>query len=383
MRTSSSSILKQAIRHAGSLQIKQARIKADHNTPRACLQTLAVTLSSFCFAFIVPCYAAAEQDSAPATASTKSADKGSAFYARAVQYYQRNDFKNAELFLRQAISESPSDPGSHYYLANTLVHLNRHDEAIDEFKRSYHLDPYGPTSGYCRKALKTYEGQSTKDDTGDPLDATSSMLRYAHKQPSAADPQEKLVSLRLQAEREKVRHQQSADSYSRAINSTGEGEAQTIRQNARNEIDQIMHGTRNTQPWLEQAATARAAEVQHNADEMEKIAHERASEKAADYKALSKAKGKALDETVSNLERQLVTKTLPGSPTLRHDGTDLFVRTYAPSTQKSPYPDAHPAVARVNPVHVVPATDDDDAADGLKGTAKSLPTHDVKGKVLN
>jgi tetratricopeptide (TPR) repeat protein len=319
---------------------------------------------------------------------SKGNDKGAAFLNRAIQLYQRNSFKEAELFLRQSIAENPTSADAHYYLANALVQLNRHDEAIEEFKRAYRSDPFGPTSGYCRKALQAYaEKQATAkpgdDDNTEAIDATSSMMRYAQKGAGKDDSQLKLVTLREQVEREKLRHQQSADSYGRAMRSTGEGEALTIRANARDDIDRILHGTRGGLPWVQQAAEARAAEVQHNADELEKIARERASEKAAEYKSVSKAKGRALDETVTNLEHQLVTKTLPGTPVLKHDGTDLFVRSYSPSSQKSPYPDAHAAVARINPVHIDHSKDDADDNASAASSGNAVPVHDVKGKVLN
>jgi tetratricopeptide (TPR) repeat protein len=321
--------------------------------------------------------------------NTKGSANGTAFLNRAIHLYQQNSFKESELYFRQAIAENPSNVDAHYYLANALVHLNRHDEAIEEFKRTYRLDPFGPTSGYCRKALKAYADKQAADKTADDdgggeiLDATSSLMHYAQKESGKSASDAKLVNLRAQAEREKIRHQQAADSYGRAMRSTGDGEALTIRQNARDDIDRILHGTRGGLPWVQQAAEARAAEVQHNADELERIARERAGEKAAEYKSVSKAKGKSLDETVNNLEHQLITKTLPGTPSLKHDGTDLFVRSYSPSTQKSPYPDAHAAVARINPVHVDHSKDDGDDTSSTGSTTKVVPVHTVKGEVLN
>ncbi len=43
-----------------------------------------------------------------------------------------------------------------YYLAGCYVHLNRHEEAQREYDMSYRLDPFGPVSGYCRRALLGY-----------------------------------------------------------------------------------------------------------------------------------------------------------------------------------------------------------------------------------
>lgn len=347
--------------------------------------SLAFALSASMYDSCCPAFAATVEENGSGNGA--GSEKGAAFFSRAVQYYQRNDFKNAEFLLRQAISEVPGEPNSHYYLANTLAHLNRHDEAKDEFKRAYNLDPYGPVSGYCRKALAVYDSQNP--DATPTIQATDNLMRYANRVPSATDPEKKVLALRSQAEREKQRHQQFADSYSKAMNSTGDGEAQRIRQNARDEIDSILHGTRGSFPWVQQAAEARAQQVQSNADELEKIAREHAKERAAEYKAVSKEKSKSLDETVSNLERQFNTKSLPGTPQLRHDGTDLFVRSYSPSTSKSPYPEAHPAVARVNPVHVDSSDDADSigssgASGGTSsGASAQPPQHQVKGRVLN
>ncbi len=290
---------------------------------------------------------------APAkTPTIKSmSSKACAFLNEGVQFYRVNDFKSAEIRLRQSIAEDSKDSkgsntaSAHYYLANTLVHLGRHEEAIEEFKRTYALDPFGPTSGYCRKALLRYGQQSANtEEASEPLDATTSMLRYAKKSGSAVStPQQKLDQLRTQAEREKRRHQQFADSYAKDVRATAEGEAQTIRANAKEEIDAILYGrnaVNSPLPWVSQAAQAKAETVRQNADEMEKIARQRAVERAAELKSWSKAKSESLDETVNNLERQLVTKTLPGSPSLRHDGTDLYVRSYTPSVERSPYPPA-------------------------------------------
>ncbi len=168
------------------------------------------------------------------------------------------------------------------------------------------------------------------------------------------------------------------------MRSTGEGEALTIRANARDDIDRILHGTRGGFA-LGYSRRQRLARPRCNTTQMNwrKIARERASEKAAEYKSVSKAKGRALDETVTNLERQLVTKTLPGTPALKHDGTDLFVRSYSPSSQKSPYPDAHAAVARIYPVHIDHSKDEADDNASAASSGNAVPVHDVKGKVLN
>jgi tetratricopeptide (TPR) repeat protein len=277
--------------------------------------------------------------------------KSASYLSMAIRDFQIYQYKKAEMELRAAISEDSGNATAHYYLADTLVYLNRHDEAVEEFKRSYRLDPYGPVSGYCRKALLTYNVRIAEPEVEDePIQATEAIKSYFYSNPKAPS-KEQVAAIHDQAEREKLRHKQTGDSLAKAYNTTAERESQMIRSNARDEIDSIINGRLGTSPYPadRQMAATRAESIQRDADEMARIAKKRADDKQDEYKLYSKQRSDLVDEAVSNLEKNLITKNLPGSPQLQHAGTDLFVRNYRPAKSQSLYPDPHQAMARINP----------------------------------
>ncbi len=293
--------------------------------------------------------ASAARTASPQAQSEKQ--KAAGYLSAAIRDFQVCQYKKAEIELREAIAEDPASATAHYYLADTLVYLNRHDEAVEEFKRSYRLDPYGPVSGYCRKALLTYNTKVAEPEAEDePLKATESMKRYFFSDPKAPSKQ-KVAAIHDQAEREKLRHKQVGESLTKAYNTTAEVEAQSIQRNARDEIDAIINGRMANSPYPQdrQIAATRADAVQKNADEMARIAKARAEQRQVELKLYSKQRSDLVDEAVSNLEKNLITKNLPGTPELQHAGTDLFVRNYSPAKSQSQYPDPHPATARINP----------------------------------
>jgi tetratricopeptide (TPR) repeat protein len=327
----------------------------------------------------------ANPNQATPPAQAQSDKRKSAIYlAMAIRDFQGYQYKKAEIELRQAISEDPTNPTAHYYLANTLVYLGRHEEAADEFKRSYRLDPFGPVSGYCRKALLTYNIKIAEPEAEDePLQATDLIKHYFFSDPKAPS-KEKIAAIHEQAEREKLRHKQTADSLAKAYNTTVERESQMIQRNARDEIDSIINGRLGSSPYPgdRQMAATRADAVQKDADEMSRLAKMRAEQKQVEYKLYSKQRSDLVDEAVSNLEKNLITKNLPGSPELQHAGTDLFVRNYLPAKSQSQYPDPHQAMARINP-----ATEEE--IDAAKAEQKRLlmqtprVKREVQGKVVS
>ena len=325
----------------------------------------------------------ANSKQAPPTAQTDKL-KSASYLSMAIRDFQVRQYKKSEIELRAAISEDPGNPTAHYYLADTLVYLGRHDEAVEEFRRSYRLDPFGPVSGYCRKALLTYNIKIAEPEAEDePIQATDAIKRYFFSDPKAPS-REKIAAIHDQAEREKLRHKQTADSLTKAYNTTVEHESQLIQRNARDEIDSIINGRLGNSPYPgdRQMAATRADAVQKDADEMSRLAKMRADQKQLEYKLYSKQRSDLVDEAVSNLEKNLITKNLPGSPQLQHAGTDLFVRNYLPSQSQSQYPDPHQAMARINP-----PTDDEIAA--AKAEQKRLllaapkVKRDVHGKVIS
>jgi hypothetical protein len=284
------------------------------------------------------------------SAASRAQDNGQRYLAQAQGTFQKGNYKQAEIELRQSVAENPKIALAHYYLANTLVHLQRHDEAIDEFKRSYKLDPYGPTSGYCRKALITYGERSPADEspiaTDGELDAVSAIKHYSKSSKGQTDAgSARIAAIKSQAEREKQRHQEFADSLVKSANLAGEVEAREIRNRAKEEVDNIVNGSRSPIPYKQAMDAERATAIRKNAEEMEVIVRDRAAKRSQQYSEWSKQTSELLDETVSNIQNQLNSKVLPGTPKLNEIGTDLFVRNYGQSSTSA---SARPAIVKVN-----------------------------------
>jgi tetratricopeptide (TPR) repeat protein len=280
-------------------------------------------------------------------------ESGQKYFEQAQILLRNGNYKQAEIELRKSISERSDVALSHYYLANTLVHLQRHDEAIEEFKRSYKLDPYGPTSGYCRKALMTYGRKSPADETpiatDGELDAVTAIKHYSKSSKGEKNPDSaRITAIKNQAEREKLRHQEFADSLVKSANLIGDVEAREIRNRAKVDVDNIINGAQNLIPANQMIQAERATQIRKNAEEMEIIVKDRAAKRSQQYSQWSKEKGELLDETVSNIQNQLYTKSLPGTPKLNEIGTDLFVRNYGQSPTSASGGSAQPATVKVN-----------------------------------
>lgn len=147
--------------------------------------------------------------------------------------------------LERAVSKTPNDATSRYYLANCYVHLGRHEDAQREYDMAYRLDPFGPVSGYCRRALLGY-GISVPDDA-ELFAGRKSVARKVAMQPSDTishnSPQHlnrAVDTIRRQADFEKSRHKQTAEVFGNNVIKSGEGAAKKILDDAVAECKAIM-----------------------------------------------------------------------------------------------------------------------------------------------
>lgn len=251
-------------------------------------------------------------------------------------------YAQAEDCFRQSAVEHPRDPYVHYYLANVLVYLKKHPQAMEEYNLAFRLDPYGPVSGYCRKALVTYrmhgappgaEASSAETEASQPISAAE---RLGIRVPEEKDRGSVVKVIRTQAEREKSRHREFAESIAATMVRGGETRAQIIERNAHEAINDTLNSPVRYRPFENpfMAAENRRLQVEQMRKEAEEAAkRERtaAAEKSDSYRKWSLEHEFSLDEIASNLEGQMLTKNLPGSARLRPEGTGLFVRYYGRS----------------------------------------------------
>lgn len=267
--------------------------------------------------------------------------------------------------LERAVSKAPQNAMCRYYLAGCYVHLNRHEEAQREYDMSYRLDPFGPVSGYCRRALIGY-GRSI------PMESEITALRKPAA--LAAKPSEvgtiqhnaphhltKAVdTIRRQADFEKGRHKQSSDTFANNAIRTGEGTSRKILDDADAEIKAILDA-----PLVVAGGGANYALQQH-AKEMELQRRQQvvseirkraendaariraeAQDRSQKFRQFSQDRQTALDEVADSLESQLSSSRLKDRVKMRAEGTGLYVRNFG--VVPSPSPEVHNSVARIRP----------------------------------
>jgi hypothetical protein len=325
--------------------------------------------------------------------------------------------------LERAVYKAPHNAMCRYYLAGCYVHLNRHEEAQREYDMSYRLDPFGPVSGYCRRALIGYgksipteseiaaSGKSTAV-TVKPSEAGTIRHNAPHHLTKAVD------TIRRQADFEKGRHKVASETFSSNAVRTGEGTARKLLIDADNEIKNIMEAplfVAGRGASYEIIQSARDLEMQRRralCDEIRKKAENdalrirtEAQERSNQFKQYSQDRQTALDEVADSLESQLSSSRLKDRVKMRAEGTGLYVRNFG--VVPSPSPEVHNSVARIRP-HENPQLPDaapteptsekagepgklpvgESAADnGKLPTGETVPPaggpqHTVRGKVL-
>ena len=314
--------------------------------------------------------------------------------------------------LERAVSKAPQNAMCRYYLANCYVHLSRHEDAMKEYDMAYRLDPFGPLSGYCRRALigygKAVPGESEMAAIGRPIAAAPAARPAAGTiQYNNSDSINKAVdTIRRQADVEKDRHRLSFDAFSSNAVRTGEGTARKILDDADNEIKAIMDaplvvaGGSGNAGLAQQAKELELQRRQNLANEIRKRAETdaariraEAQDRSQKFKQYSQDRQAALDEVANSLESQLSSSRLQDRVKLRAEGTGLYVRNFG--VLPSPSPEIHQGIARIHPREnparpdeVVAGPNGDSAGDPGKlpasdAPAPAPPESTVSGKVLD
>lgn len=299
------------------------------------------------------------------------------------QYLSQGQYAKAEDCFRQSSVEHPADAVVHYYLANALVYLKKHSEAMSEYRNAFLLDPYGPVSGYCRKALTAYRQRAEESATASSEANISAAERIGLKTKDDGHRGKSVQCIRDQVEREKSRHHVYADSIAATIVRGGESRAQTIEKNTHDAINETLNSPLKLRPF-ENPLTAmenrrmQIEQMRRESEDAAKLERSQAAERSNTYKNWSQQHDSSLDEIASNLEELLSTKSLPGSAQLHPEGTGLFVRYYGGGTSAQ---DVHNSVAHFSSHGFVPDSKTD--ADGAQNIRSEHPNEStVRGAVI-
>ncbi|CAN5304467.1 hypothetical protein BH11CYA1_BH11CYA1_45130 [soil metagenome] len=126
--------------------------------------------------------------SSPLRSAVKTTQAGALGLTAAVAAYNRGDFTGCVSILDNACRASLSaDAQAHYYLANALVKLNRHNEAQYHYEQARRLAPNTPLAQYATSAIATLNA-SAQLASGSASSATSTnSASSAGKQISGAE----------------------------------------------------------------------------------------------------------------------------------------------------------------------------------------------------
>lgn len=328
-------------------------------------------------------------------------------YAQGVQDYQAGRFRQAVVKLARASGAQPTNSMIHYYLANALVKCGQHEEAAEEYRISYMLDPFGAVSGYCRTAIKGYKKSiPTTDDIkafSNTMHGTIAMVASAVPRlpqltqdayqvlpdPLIADPsvRQAVSTIRRQVGYEKRKNETIGESHASSIMAQSESSARAVDSSARYEIEHLWSSHRHPRdPRLldKMYLETREKEIRSNAkDEQERIRRE-ARQKADRYRKVADMRQLSLDQVADNLARQMIEKPSNGGVRLVAEGTDLYVRRYASTSTNRAVPDVHAAVARITAKQTPadPSNNIEGSADGRAGQTE-LNSRSVRGKLID
>lgn len=82
-----------------------------------------------------------------------------------ILFFQKHQYQLAEKSLLAAAAANPTSASAHYYLANTLVKLNKHTLAQQHYRLTMLLEPKGTYAKFASDALRGYEGHDATVNT--------------------------------------------------------------------------------------------------------------------------------------------------------------------------------------------------------------------------
>ncbi len=346
--------------------------------------------------------------------------------SRGMKHYKDKQYNLAVYHLKGAIETEPSNAHLHYYLANSLVHMRRHPEAIDEYRQSYELDPFGTVSGFCRQALITYNvaipivdsrtatrASKRRAKGPSPVNRSWQSREIAGEKPveepdsseEESAPARELssheqhmnnasVMIRRQAEDEKARKKSYVDYLASNVVKSGEAKANRIKADAEEQIKELYEGPvlydsqgnarfRGVPHWrlspmLQEALSQRAEQIRREASERAELETSTAHERSSQYKKWYMEREEDLDSVADSLETQLHKFGRRAGVALSPFGTGLYVRNYQSYTPKLSTPEPHSSVVRI-----LDRSYDDSPGSSSNHVPQTFKTRTVTGKVLD
>lgn len=290
-----------------------------------------------------------------------------------IRQFNSKRYEMAIGHLERAASKSPNDASVRYYLAGCYVHLRRHEEAARSYQACYTLDPFGPLSGYCRRALMAY-GRSIPSDAeqaamAKPFKQPEKIASRGHSHNSPEHLEQAVDVLRRQTMSEKNRQKSQGETMASNLLDSSKGAARKIIEDAESEVRAILEAPLPALSYSLNPVLAQQAKEMEMARRQELVATIRkkanedsariigdARDRSEKYRQFSADRQNALDEVADSLESQMTSSRLKDRVKMQAAGSGLYVRNF--EVAPSPSPPVRPSVARIYP-HENPALPDE------------------------
>lgn len=261
----------------------------------------------------------------------------------------------AEVAYRRAVVADPSDAMPRYMMADLMARSGRHYEAMEQYRFALQLDPNGPVSEYCRRALFTYStgtADRSQGGRGPGMDLLGSRLRCNDSPVPASPMGDALDTIDRQAQCAKDRVNGFALRLGNTAVKGGDWKARDIKDTAEWHIHAMyssgMKSGLGDPPMSQSQMDEEARNIRKAAAEHARLEQEMARDRAAAHHQWSRTRQQDLRDTASNLKDQLHgRKKSPYGLDLDPVGTGLYVRNYKATPDKKVLPDARFSVVRL------------------------------------
>lgn len=301
-----------------------------------------------------------------------------------VQQYSQGLYQQAAVTLTRAEGCDPRNYMVHYYLANALVYIKHHKEAIEEYRTCYALAPAGSVSEYCKEALNSYQQNLPDDSEIKQIRDTTYSAASSNESSKAPQIERSLAIIRRQLALEKQKHESFSEATaSEAINSA-QNAVKCVRENTEQQVSKLYAPHPRSSLAYTGDLQAREAQIRSQAKEEEDWILRQAQVKADHYRQVGEMQQSALDQVADNLEQQLGDDGTRSGIKLIPSGTNLYVRSYASVKPAKIYPEVHPAVARIYAEHSAGSSPASASATaGTLNTETTSVQRSVHGKLID
>jgi tetratricopeptide (TPR) repeat protein len=259
---------------------------------------------------------------------------------RGIQEYNLGNYFDASESFQSSISLWPEDAATHYYLANCFAHLNRLDDAVQEYENAFQLakGKNARLASYCSTGMATCKSVllNSKGAAG---------LKPPLQIQKENDVATAVQKIKDEAEVQKNICAKDADSIAQSRLAGGQYKVDAIKAERDYRIDYMRHaGLTDSRGRFYPLYTQEDIDLAYRSYDEGLIDTAAAANARAELvRSHGRSVAKELDNVAASLEDQLKDLQNSRGPKLLPIGTNLYIRNYSllgtPSTNATEQPE--------------------------------------------